>query len=96
MSVKNRKICIGIDEAGRGPIAGPVSVCSFVMLDLGARKVLRGARDSKKLSEKQREEWFSRIKEAKKNKKSVIKVHDKPDPKPQAQPKPHFHSYFCD
>lgn len=54
--------CIGIDEVGRGPIAGPVTV-GVVLLDSKKkmsdyRNVLGGLRDSKKLSEKKREEWY--------------------------------------
>lgn len=56
------KYLIGIDEAGRGPLAGPVSVGAVCMLEKDARKILRqnfaGARDSKLLSEDRREEIF--------------------------------------
>jgi len=50
----------GIDEAGRGPLAGPV-VAASVVLPSGAR--IEGVDDSKRLSEKQREEAFARIRE---------------------------------
>ncbi|MEI6238451.1 MAG: ribonuclease HII [bacterium] len=63
---KTSKYLIGIDEAGRGPLAGPVSVGVFVFLKPEAKKFLGGARDSKKLSEEQREEWFGKIEEAEK------------------------------
>jgi len=43
---------IGVDEAGRGPLAGPVVIAS-VILDLEAP--IEGIRDSKKLSERKRE-----------------------------------------
>ena len=49
----------GIDEAGRGPLAGPV-VASAVILPEDI--VLLGVRDSKKMSAKAREEAFSLIK----------------------------------
>ena len=39
----------GVDEVGRGPLAGPV-VCSAVIMDLD--NIIEGVRDSKKLSEK--------------------------------------------
>jgi len=55
---------VGIDEAGRGPIAGPVSVGVFVTtknFSLKLRKIFRGLDDSKKLSEIQREKIFSLI-----------------------------------
>ena len=50
-------IC-GVDEAGRGPLAGPV-VAAAVILPLGAE--LPGLADSKKLGEKQREDLFRLI-----------------------------------
>lgn len=52
-------IC-GIDEAGRGPLAGPV-VAGAVVLPKGKRILY--INDSKKLSEKKREELFDVIKE---------------------------------
>lgn len=60
------KYQVGIDEVGRGPIAGPVAVGAFVFLDPQARKQFRGVRESKQLSEKQREAWFTIIEQAKK------------------------------
>ncbi|MCR5873281.1 ribonuclease HII [Phenylobacterium sp. J426] len=44
----------GVDEAGRGPWAGPVSAAA-VILDTNPRKVPKGLDDSKKLSAKARE-----------------------------------------
>lgn len=59
MQRKVTKYFIGIDEAGRGPLAGPVAVAGVRIKDKGQRiKIFRGIRDSKKLSAKQREEWF--------------------------------------
>lgn len=55
-----KKHVIGIDEAGRGPLAGPVSV-GTVLLFSQSKLPLSGLKDSKKLSEKQREECFARI-----------------------------------
>ena len=52
----------GMDEAGRGPLAGPVSVACVVM-PLEEDKIIPGINDSKKLSEKKREELFEKIKE---------------------------------
>ena len=54
-----RKIC-GIDEVGRGPLAGPV-VAGAVVLPKGSRILY--INDSKKLSAKKREELFDIIKE---------------------------------
>jgi ribonuclease HII len=45
----------GLDEAGRGPLAGPV-VASAVVLPSGKR--IKGLRDSKKVPEKERESLF--------------------------------------
>ena len=50
----------GIDEAGRGPLAGPV-VAGCCILDPNVK--ILGLDDSKKLSEKKREELFAEIKE---------------------------------
>ena len=50
----------GVDEAGRGPLAGPV-VVSAVILPSGP--AWKGLDDSKRLSESQREEGFKRIRE---------------------------------
>jgi ribonuclease HII len=60
-------LLVGIDEAGRGPIAGPVSVGAFVFLNEKARRIFRGVKESKQLSEKRREEWFAIIRKAKKD-----------------------------
>ena len=54
------KIVAGIDEAGRGPLAGPV-VCACVIMPLDEDKIIDGIDDSKKLSEKRREELYSKI-----------------------------------
>ncbi|HEX6956755.1 MAG TPA: ribonuclease HII [Ferrovibrio sp.] len=48
----------GIDEAGRGPLAGPV-VAAAVILD--RRRVPRGIDDSKKLTAEKREDLYERI-----------------------------------
>lgn len=53
------RVC-GIDEAGRGPLAGPV-VAAAVILDPGRR--IEGLRDSKVLSPARREELSGRIRE---------------------------------
>lgn len=50
---------IGIDEVGRGPLAGPV-VAAAVMLPHNAR--ILGLKDSKKVSEKKRESLYDEIK----------------------------------
>ena len=59
------KYLIGIDEVGRGPLAGPVCL-GFCIFELKNKtkiyKILSGIKDSKKLSEKQRLEWQLKIK----------------------------------
>ena len=50
----------GVDEAGRGPLAGPVFAAA-VILPKGF--IVEGANDSKELSEKKREALFEKIKE---------------------------------
>ena len=50
----------GIDEAGRGPLAGPV-VCACVIMPLDEDKIIEGIDDSKKLSPKKREMLYEKI-----------------------------------
>ncbi len=59
---------VGIDEVGRGPVAGPVAVGVFVVAAPSEkqakqllRKVFKGVKESKQLSEAKREEWFAQI-----------------------------------
>ena len=52
------KVVCGIDEAGRGPLAGPVHAAA-VILPIGLE--IEGLNDSKKLSEKKREQLFDII-----------------------------------
>ena len=51
---KDIKYIIGIDEAGRGPLAGPVSVGVCAVPVGFTRRSFRGIKDSKKLTEKGR------------------------------------------
>jgi ribonuclease HII len=53
-------IVAGIDEAGRGPLAGPV-IAAAVVLDGKALDILEGVDDSKALSRRQREHLYDRI-----------------------------------
>lgn len=55
------KFVVGIDEVGRGPIAGPVAVCAFLWKDREIHPPV-GIKDSKKLSPQKREAWFRQIK----------------------------------
>lgn len=52
-------IC-GVDEAGRGPLAGPVCAAAVI---LPKGHIIEGVNDSKKLSEKKRDALFDVIKE---------------------------------
>lgn len=56
----NKQIIVGIDEAGRGPLAGPVVAASVIIPD---GVVINGLNDSKKLTEKQRDALAPIIKE---------------------------------
>lgn len=52
------KVICGVDEAGRGPLAGPVYAAAVV---LKKGQTIEGVNDSKKLSEKKRELLFDKI-----------------------------------
>ena len=54
------KLVCGIDEAGRGPLAGPVCAAAVI---LDPNYTIEGLNDSKKLSEKKRNLLFDQIKE---------------------------------
>lgn len=51
---------IGVDEVGRGPLAGPLAVGALLLQDRH-RRHLRGIKDSKRLDEKGRERWYARL-----------------------------------
>ncbi len=54
LKAKGYQYIAGVDEVGRGPLAGPV-VCAAVIMPLELDKLVVGVDDSKKLSEKKRE-----------------------------------------
>ena len=54
---KHKTIC-GVDEAGRGPLAGDVYAAAVV---LDEKTIIEGLDDSKKLSEKKRESLYEEI-----------------------------------
>jgi len=54
------RLVAGVDEAGRGPLAGPVAVAAVI---LDTRRRIRGLYDSKQLSERKREALFPLIQE---------------------------------
>lgn len=54
------RFMLGVDEAGRGPLAGPVSVGVVAVLEgFDVAQEFPGVADSKKLSEKRREKLFA-------------------------------------
>jgi len=55
------KIIAGIDEVGRGPLAGPVVTAC---VSIPREKLILGVDDSKKLSEKKREALFDQLRDA--------------------------------
>lgn len=58
---------VGIDEVGRGPLAGPLCVGACLIRKQLRRKVtqiFRGVRECKQLSFQQRIDWFARIAQA--------------------------------
>ena len=58
---------LGIDEAGRGPLAGPVSVGVVKISSKFDKKFFKGIKDSKKLNEKNRDLWFNKLEQEKKS-----------------------------
>lgn len=58
LSKEGYRLICGVDEVGRGPLAGPV-VCAAVIMPLG--DIIEGVDDSKKLSAKRREELSAKI-----------------------------------
>ena len=56
---KKIKVIVGVDEAGRGPLAGPVVAAACILSRAYINKEIN---DSKQLSEKKREELFELIK----------------------------------
>lgn len=56
----NKTYLCGIDEAGRGPLFGPVVVASCIM-PLDSSHIIQGVNDSKKLSAKKREKLYDEI-----------------------------------
>jgi len=76
--VKKVTICtIGIDEVGRGPLAGPVALGAVLIYKKHQKQVAKlfpVVKDSKKLSPKKRGEWLAKIKDAEKRKYLVTAV----------------------
>jgi ribonuclease HII len=58
--MKQKRDVVGIDEVGRGPLAGPVAVCA-ARVSLGALSRFSAIQESKQLTPKQREAWFTEL-----------------------------------
>lgn len=59
LRAEGARYIVGVDEVGRGPLAGPVVVCAIVMPT--DRRAIRGVTDSKRLDAAQRERLAVRI-----------------------------------
>lgn len=58
-----KRLIVGIDEVGRGAVAGPLVIGAAIgFWNKENRKFLKGIRDSKKLTSKQREDWVLKFK----------------------------------
>jgi len=72
------RVVIGIDEVGRGPIAGPVALCAFRLRTKIKPPIVEGRpvplRDSKKLTREQREAWYRHLLALKKEGKCDFSV----------------------
>ena len=68
------KYVVGIDEVGRGPIAGPVAVCALCLNQNFNKKNFKNFRDSKKLSHLQRLKWLEKINLEKEKGNIIYKV----------------------
>ncbi len=67
---------IGIDEVGRGPLAGPV-VAAAILVPEGIRFGSRRLKDSKRLTKVQRENWWNYLK----NHPAILYAHSRVYPK---------------
>jgi ribonuclease HII len=62
--INNAKIIVGLDEAGRGPVLGPLVMAALAIKEENLQKLeWMGVKDSKQLSAEVREELFERIRE---------------------------------
>ena len=69
----NHNIICGIDEAGRGPVLGPMVICGVCFFEAELKLLVDiGVKDSKKLSSKKRSELAKIIKNKCKNYKTIV------------------------
>ncbi len=72
---ENIRYIIGIDEVGRGPLAGPVTVCAFAILHDDLKLLEKvGAKDSKVLSEQKRDLVAHKLIELSKEGRCVYRI----------------------
>ncbi len=70
-----KKWIVGVDEVGRGPIAGPVTVCVCAISKECYKKYdWHGLTDSKKMTQKKREVWYQKAKILKKERRIFFAV----------------------
>jgi len=62
--IKNGVMVCGVDEVGRGPLAGPVVACAVCLPVDMPRKVTRRLKDSKQLEREEREEVSAILRES--------------------------------
>ena len=65
---------VGIDEAGRGPLAGPVAVGAVRIPEKFNKKFFKGIKDSKQLTAEERELWFALAQEARRKSELDFRV----------------------
>lgn len=61
--IKNGVLVCGVDEVGRGPLAGPVVACAVVLSLDTPRKLTRRLKDSKQIDREEREEVAGLLRE---------------------------------
>jgi ribonuclease HII len=71
---RNIKYLVGIDEVGRGPLAGPITICAFCISKKFDQNLLEGVNSSKKLSPPRRLNWEKSLKELMKNGKAKCSI----------------------
>lgn len=69
-----RKMLVGIDEVGRGPLAGPVTVCAVMVPADFKISFFRGITDSKKMTKMSRQEWSDKLSKARREGKIAFCV----------------------
>ncbi|MDP3957879.1 MAG: ribonuclease HII [bacterium] len=69
----NKGTIIGVDEVGRGPLAGPLAV-GALRIARKHQKLLKGVKDSKKLDAAARERWYKKLRALEKEGSIVCKV----------------------